>query len=323
MLFTDSDIIGQTDLVQIDSEVPGVAATAKPLIVVDGPGSVVRVAWTECGQRILAAMQTYVSYPAQTGIPANHIAAVRNTGIPSQTQPRVRLNQIVAHEWNYGNMRSPVGTWLAYMALATFYRDASSRMGQDRYEEKYKRYLADADRTWRILRQNGLPMVYQPLEAPGATHGFNPGTWDDSNVTAVSAGGAQGGTFSVAITYYDSSKYASQAAKGNGESAPSAVLEHVLAAGTALSVDITSLNPPTGTADPVGLSQGSWSPLTATHWNLWAGSGGGSLYLQKEGIPIATKQWSLAADPVLSGTVLGSGQYPDIPLTFLNIGMRA
>src|SRR5438270_392441 len=108
MLFTDNDVIAQADLIRVDSEAPIVATTAQPSILLDGPGSICESAWTECGQKILAAMQTYVSYPAQTGIPANHIAAVRNTGIPSQTQPRVRLNQIVAHEWNYGNAQSPI-----------------------------------------------------------------------------------------------------------------------------------------------------------------------------------------------------------------------
>jgi hypothetical protein len=337
MLIVDSDIIGASDLSRLDSEVGPVAKNANPPITVDGPGSICEQAWTECSQKILGAMQSYVSYPAQAGMPATHMAAVSNVGIPARTQPRVRLNQIVASDPNYSASQSPLQTWMLYNALAIFYRDASARLGKDRYEEKYKRYLSDADFKWRTLRNNGLPMCYQPLEAPGAKHAFRPGSWAASNVTG-SAGGtnADGQTILVAITWYDASKYKSRLSPPNGdldpqhnaESGPSAQLPFVIQPNNLLTVGISTLTPPTGNPDPVGLAAGTWTPLNATNWNIYVGQPAAAnvpptLYLQEEGIPIATKTFTLAADPVYTGPVLSPGQYPDLNLVFLNIAMRA
>lgn len=338
MLFVDSDIIGAPDLNRLDSEVSAVACTTKPVIVVDGPGSICEAAWTECSQRILGAMQSYVSYPAQTGMPATHAAAVTNVGIPARTQPRVRLNQIVASDPNFSASQSPMQTWMLYHALALFYRDASSRLGKDRYQEKYKRYLSDADFKWRGLRNNGLPMVYQPLEAPGAKHAFRAGAWGVSNVTGSSGGtNAEAQSIVVAITWYDGSKYKSRLTppdgdldpQHNAESAASATVAFVIQPDQLLTVDISTLTPPTGNPDPVGLASGTWSPLKATNWNIYVGLPSASafvaptMYLQAEGIPIGTKSWMLAADPVYSGPTLLPGQYPDLNLVFLNIAMRA
>ncbi len=127
---------------------------------------------------------------------------------------------------------------------------------------------------------------------------------------------------SVAITWYDGSKYTSQASKGNAESGPSSIVQFLIPAGKLLMVDISGLNPPAGAADPVGTSSGTWLPLNATAWNIWAGVPGGPLYLQKEGVPIATKTWTLAADPVYSGSVLGLGQFSDLNICFQNTVMR-
>lgn len=286
----------------------------------EGPGSICEQNWSECQQKILSAMQSYVSYPAQTGMPATHIAAVTNVGVPARTQPRVRLNQIVTSDPNYGVSQSALKSWMVYSALAIFYRDASSRIGKDRLEEKYERYDKVAKEKWRSLRSNGLPMIYQPLECPGAKHAYNAGTWDSNNVSAVSgAGTAQ--TVNVAITYYDSSKYTSEASNGNAESGPSATIAQVIPASSVLHVDISSLNPPTGVMEQVGLSQGLYTPLNATHWNLFVGKTTGPMYLQSS-TAIATKTLTLAGDPTFSGSTLTPGQYPHLNLVFQNIVMR-
>lgn len=322
MLFTDSDIISATILAAIDSEVSAAAQAAKPAIQLDGAGSICELAWQECGRKMLKAMQTYVSYPGQSGMPASHLAAVFNTGVPSRTSSRVMLNQIVATESRYASMRSPIEQWVAYHALYLLFRDASSRFKQDRYQDKAERYEQVAREMWHNLRAEGLPMIYRPLEAPGAKHGFNPGTWGTANVTGV-AGSATGNVnVQVAVTYCDSSKYTSQSATGNGESAPSSILNYQIPASQVLHVDITSLVPPTGDPDPLGTSQGTVTPLNATHWNLWVGQGTGVLYLAAELIPIATKTHTHAADPVFSGSILRNGQYPDLMLVFQNIAMR-
>lgn len=317
MLFTDSDIVTPADLAQIDGEVAAIAATSKPAILIDGPGSICELAWRECGQKILAAQQLYTAVLVATGVSGGHQAAVNYIGGPARNQARTRLNQIVASESQYSAMSSPVQLWLAYTALAAFYRDASARLKQDRLDVKYQRYQKNADFAWRQLRQNGLPWVAQPLEAPGSKHGANAGTWTGANLTIV-AGAGTAQTLGVAITYYDASRYVSEANTQNAESGPSAILAVNQPASSVLQVSIASLNPPNGAMDQVGLSQGAWTPLNATHWVIWVGQQGSPLYLQAA-LPIATKSYTFGGDPVLSGSQLKQGQWPDLNLVFTNM----
>jgi hypothetical protein len=254
---------------------------------------------------------------ADVHLDGGHQAAVNYIGGQARNQPRTRLNQIVATESQYANSASAVQLWMAYTALSLFYRDASARMGKDRLQDKYERYQRDADFAWRQLRQVGLPFVAKPMEAPGSKHGINAGTWAAANLSFT--GGA--GTLQpllVAITYYDSSRYVSPANTANAESAPSTVLSAAQPDANVLSVSIASLNPPTGVMDPVGFSGPTWTPLNATHWILWIGRPGGPLYWQAA-IPIATKTYTLAGDPVLSGATMQAGQVPELSLTFQNI----
>ena len=322
-LFTDSDVVSADMLQAIDSEVRTAAAAAKPAILLDGRMSICEAAWEECGRRVLAAMQSYVSYPAQTGMPATHIAAVHNTGVPARTQTRVRLNQIVANAIEYSAMSSRIEKWVVYYALYLLFRDASSRLNQDRFQEKMERYQDAAMSQWHGLRTEGLPMVARPLEAPGAKHGFRPGTWSADNLTAIDGGtNAADQPVQVAITYYDSSRYRSQSNNGNAESGPSQIVPFIIPANQLLRVDITSLNPSNGQPDAVGMSQGIVTPLAATHWNLWVGATADNLRLQIEGIPIDVKQQTLSGDPLATGPGLGRGQYADQNLVFLNIVNR-
>jgi hypothetical protein len=323
MLFTDSDVATQSDLIQIDSLVTTAAKTAKPHITLSGPGSICEQAWRECGQKILAAMQMYTSYLMQPGMSGGHVAAVNNTGVPARTQSRTRLNQIVASESQYGGAKSPVQLWMAYHALTLFYREAALRMEKDIYERRYVQYEKDSTFWWRQLRQNGLPFVWQELEAPGAKHSVNAGTWNGNNLTAATAAGAIGGAFAVAITYYDGTRYQSTGAlNGNAESAPSDTLSVVTTAGQSIQVSISSLNPPTGAMDNVGLAAGAWTPLNASNWNLWVGQQEGPLYLQQQGIPIGTTTFALPNDPVMSGPTMGAGQYQDLNMIFQNLISR-
>jgi len=316
MLFTDSDIVSSASLAQIDSEVLSVAAASKPAIQLDGIGSVSEQAWRECGGKVQSAMQMYTSYLASPGMSGGGVAAIYNVGTAARNQVRARLNQVVATESQYSGAASMLQLWLSYAGLRLFFRDASTRLGKDRLETKYERYAKDEDYAWRQLRQNGLPYIAQPLEAPGAKHGANAGSWSTANLSTV-AGAGTGPTVAVAITYYDASKYVSEANTMNAESGPSDILQIVIPAASVLQASIAGLNPPNGTMDQVGLSQGAWTPLNATHWVIWAGAPGGPLYWQAA-IPIATKTFALAGDPVASGNILGLGQWPDLNLTFQN-----
>jgi hypothetical protein len=325
MLYTDNDIASAAALLQIDSEVVTTAAATKPSMVLEGFGSICEQAWRECGQTISAAQQLYSTYMAQPGISAGHMAAINNTGVPARTQPRIKLNQIVAHEPSYANSQSAIQLWVAYSALTLLYRDASSRLDKDRYEEKMNRYRADALRHWNELRATGLPIIVLPLEAPGAKHSRAAGVWAAGNLSGGTAGSGSATPRAVqaAITWYDASKYVSQGNKGNAESGPSDVVPFTIPASRTLKVDITGLNPPAGAAEPVGTASGTVIPLCATHWNIYCGQKGSPyLYLQKEGVPVATKTWTLAADPVFGGNVLQPGQWPDSNIVFSNVVMR-
>lgn len=319
MLFTDSDILTALDLEQIDAESVKTAKIEK--IRTDGPNSIIGLAWKQCAHKLTAAQQLYSTYLAQPGTTSGHLSAVLNVGVPSRNQPRIRLNQIVAHDPDYSNSASALQLWMAYEALALLYADASGRVDEyDRYATKASRFSQEAQKAWRLLRSAGLPMVYQPMEAPGARHSFNPGSWSGANLSTAS-GGTNAGTYRIAITWYDASKYVSPANNGNAESGPSEILPITVQAGQAIAVSIAGLNPPNGAPDPVGTSSGTWLPLTATHWNIYVGAQEGPLYLQAQGIPIETTSSALAGDPVLSGTALLKGQWPDLCICFENVVM--
>jgi len=305
-------------MAQIDSEVLSVAAATKPVILLDGPGSICEQTWRECGGRIIATQQMYTSTFSAMGVSGGHQAAVNYIGGPARNQARARLNQIVATESQYANSSSAVERWMAYKALALFYRDASSRLKQDRLQGKYDRYVKDADFAWRQIRQIGLPWVAQPMECPGAKHGANAGPWTAANLSAV-AGSCTAQPLYVAITYYDARTYVAEGNTFNAESGPSAILTFVVEPSTGLQVSIAGLNPPTGVMDQVGLSEPAWTPLSASNWVVWIGTvAGGPLYWQAA-IPIATKTFTLSVDPVQMGAILGVGQWPDANLLFINL----
>jgi hypothetical protein len=319
MLLSDSDIVTSASMAQVDSEVLAVAGTTKPVITLDGPGSLCEQTWGECGRRIIAAQQNYTTTFTAMGVSGGHQAAVNYIGGPARNVARVRLNQIVAHESQYGNTPSAVQLWMTYTALTLFYRDASARLKQDRLVVKLERAMIDADFSWRQLRVNGLPWVAQPMEAPGAKHGANAGSWTAANLSSVAGSGTQR-TLQVAITYYDNRTYIAEGNTVNAESGPSVILPFQQAAGQVLQVSIAGLNPPTGVMDQVGLSQASWTPLVASNWILWVGVAGGPLYWQAA-IPIGTQTFALPADPVLSGNTLGAGQWPDLNMCFTGSGI--
>ncbi len=324
MLFTDSDIVTAPMLRQIDSETDAVAMATKGGIKIDGPGSICEQAWREGAQRINSAQQLYNTYLSSPGVSGGHLSAVQNVGVPPRAQPRVRLNQIVAHDFNYANSLSAVQIWLAYTALWMIFRDAAARLGKDRYEEKYERYKADADRHWRELRAGGLPMIDVPMEAPGAKHGFNAGAWSISNLSSTAGGTDAAQRVLVAITWYDSSRYVSPSNTGNGESGPSAVISFPIPVNTRLTVSIAGLNPPTGAQDQVGTAAGVWVPLRATHWQIYVGTDQTDpavtplLYLQ-QAVPIGTTSYTLTTAPAFSGSTLMQGQFADRNLVFQNI----
>jgi hypothetical protein len=320
-LFSDSDIIATADLAQIDSEVAAVASAES--ITIDGAGGIVRQTWTEAKSEILRAQQLYNTWYGASSLAGSGSWAVLSASYTAASIARVKPSQIVVSS-AYAGDASSLETWLSYSALANFYRAAANRKIKDRYDAKFTRYQAQAARAWGTLRANGLPVVFRPLECPGALHGVNAGTWGAANVTAVSGGASLLAVYDVAITYVDQSQYLSAASKGNGESGPAATITFSLPASHHLSISIAGLNPPNGAPAQVGIADGQVVPLNASGWNVYVGPTGLGLTLQNATpIGIGTLSYTFAGAPTTNGAPLQDGQFADRNLFFQRTLNRA
>jgi hypothetical protein len=322
-LFSDSDVItSAADLAQIDGEIGDVAGAES--ITVDGAGGIIRQAWAEAKNELLRAQQLYNTWYGASSLAGGGSWAVLSSSYTAASISRIKPSQIVVGS-AYANDVSSLETWLSYLALRNFYRAAANRKVKDRYEAKYIRYTGAAATAWGTLRANGLPIVFRPLECPGALHAVNAGTWGAANVTGVAGGSAGAALYDVAVTYVDQSQYLSTAVKGNGESGPSAlVAAFQLAASHYLSVSIAGLIPPAGVPDQVGIADGQVVPLNASGWNVYACVTGGVPTLQNGSpVPIATLSYTFAGVPTTTGPALGSGQFPDRNLFFQRTLNRA
>lgn len=322
MLFTDADIQTADALLAIDSEVPRVAQAENLLLAGPGQNSICRQAMTECAHWITAEMQSHGGVATGLGISGGHTAAVLDIGGAPSAVPYCRLSNVVA-SGNYDNMQSNIERWVIYKTLALFYRAATNRKVNDRYEGKYRQYKADADNAESYLKSSGLPIVMSPLPCPGSAMEPDSGAWDATCVSLVSGSGTSTDNYQIAITYLDSSLYVSPTDKGNAESGPSARIERVAESGKVFRLSISTLNPPTGSTPKRGTAEGSVSYLTATHWNVYVGKVGGRMFLQNGlPIPIGTTTYTLSGDPALTGDLLGLGQYPDSNFAFITGGGR-
>jgi hypothetical protein len=321
-LFSDSDILVSADLAQIESEISAVAIAESILIA--GTGGIIRQTWIEAKNEILRAQQLYNTWYGASSLAGSGSWAVLSSSYTAASIARVKPTQIVVSS-AYAADDSAIKTWLSYAALCNFYRAAANRKVKDRYDLKFTRYKAEAGRMWGTLRANGLPIVFRPLECPGALHAVNAGIWAAANVSGVAGGAGGAASFDVAITYVDQSQYVSPASNGNGESGPSTTITYALAAAHFISVSIAGLNPPNGTPDQVGIADGQVVPLNASGWNLYAAPTGGTLTLQNVAgpIPIATKSYTLAGAVTTTGAALGTGQWPDRNLFFQRTLNRA
>lgn len=325
MLWTDSVFVAQDDLLRIDSEV-SVVATSEG-ITLTGDNGLLRGAVEEAANEMMKLVISFGGYLNAGDLTANHLAAVLNVGVGNSVRQKIGLQQVVVSgdvpgQWNW------IKQWTVFWALKTFYRDAFARLGGDRYKAKMDFYKEELQRRitpnlWAL----GIPMVIRPLVRPAAKFERNTGTWDASNVVPVTGAGTATTPFDVAITYADTSQpnfYASAATPNNCESEPSDILTVTPDGTQVIQVNITSLRPPTGAQHPSQIMVVVVSPLKATHWNVYVGNQGGTLYLQNTvPIPIATKTYTLAGDPVLSGYESGNGQYPDRRLSLVPTRQRA
>ncbi len=318
MLLTDSVFVTVADLQRLDSEVETVATAEQ--ITLSGENGLLRGSIEEFSTDLQKIIVSFGNYIGTGEASANHMQAVLNVGANSRVRQKCSLSQVVVSgdavgQWNH------IKEWAVYRALQSFYADAFNRTVRDRYEGKMQFYKnailrGKANNAFSL----GLPLVLRPLACPAALFERDSGVWDEDNVGNVSgSGGTQTYIADVAITYVDMSnttRYVDPDTKNNSESGPAQILQKTLAFGGLLQFDITSLNPPSGRQHPSQLVLCPTSPLTATHWNVYVGMTTKAMYLQNSvPIPIATKTYTLAADPVLSGARLDKlGQYAEMRL---------
>lgn len=329
MLWTDSVFLTATDLARVDGEVATLIPQAEG-ITLTGDNGILRVSVEESANEMMKYIVAYGGYLSYGDVSTNHLAAVLNVGIGNSVRSKASLQQIcvsgdVPGQWNW------VRQWAVFWALRTFYRDAYGRTGgADRYKMKMEFYQKEAEQVQTAnLYTLGLPIVTRPLSRPAATFERDSGDWDTDNLSLTSGSGTwtTASICDVAITYCDMSQsnlYVSSTSAGNAESEPSDTVSLTMETGKVLTVDISSLVPPTGAQHPSQISQIVISPLKATHWNVYAGITGGTLYLQNASpIPIATTSYTFSGDPVLSGHKAGIGQYPDRRLSLCRTRQRA
>jgi hypothetical protein len=327
MLWTDSIFISQDDLTRIDSQVVSVAASEG--ITLTGDNGLIRAAVEEAGNELQKLIIAFGGYLNAGDLTANHLAAVLNVGIGNSVRQKAVLDQIGVSgysptSWNH------IKQWAVHWTLRIFYRNAFSRNTNDRYEKKMNFYKDELIRRLTpTLYGMGVPIILQPLAAPAAYFTNNPGTWGPANVTLVSGGGTltTGRFIDVVITYVDASAanlYVSSSQSNNAESNGSCVVTQEMATANVLEVSIASLNPPTGAQDPSQVLICVISPLQATGWNVYAGTSGGTLYLQNATpIPIDTETFTFPGDPVLTGPTLTTGQYANRRLSLVPMRQRA
>lgn len=318
MLLTDSDFLTTDMLAALEPEIREVAEAQD--ISLEGDNSIIRAAWDECADTLLEHMDSFGGYLNLSGM-GGHVGTLVSHGLGVR-RPRVFLSQIVATEAHYANRVPVLQRWMLYRALYLLYRTASQRTVHDRYQAKADEYERESKRHWRSLWAKGLPVVVQPLAAPGAIHEFNSGEWGDANVTAVAGGsGDASAAYAIAITWVGGSR------TENNESGPSAPIALNVSANQVIRIDISSLNPPDGTSAAnagATFADGILSPLAASGWNIYVGALGGTLKRQNASpIPIATKTYTFAGAPATTGAVLTAGQLPDANFTFSRVLHRA
>lgn len=313
MLFTDELFVTAADLKAIESEADTIATNEQITL-----STLISRVIAECGSKLLAAFEGAV-VASSADLSANHIAAVMHTGTDT-VSTKIRLGQVVVSSPD--GLPSPISQWVTYRALEALFRDAFARSPKSStYEAKHEIYRGLAMQHYQTMRDLGIPVVLIPFPAPGAVHELDSGTWDASALSAVAGGSNPETAYNVAITWVDDTVYTASDPK-QGESGRSAILTFTVPANQLLRVDISALNPPAGTVNQ-GVAYGLWNTRKATGWNIYAGTGV-TLYRQNATpVAIATKQYTLAAAPVLSGWTLRRGQIAEYRLACFRQVMRA
>lgn len=303
MLWVDEDFITQADLITLDSEIAEIAETENIVI-----SDIIRRAKEKC-QGTLSAFMSF------SGLSPTDLT-LRNLNFPIGT-PDLRYNyagfaQLVVNgesETNWGALKH----WVAAKTLAEFYRAATNK-NSDRYSDRHEGILEEIkQQLWPNFKRRGLPIVFNPLVAPGAIM-ERAGTFGANNVDLVAGAGTSTATFYFAITWVGD-RYLTASQKFNSESYRSARVSKLMVNGQVARVSIAGLIPPDGQQPEFTKSNCRYTPGRAVGWNVWAGITEGALYRQNAAaIPIATTSFTLPGDPLLTGEKADLGQFEDIVL---------
>jgi hypothetical protein len=296
-LLTDNVQVTLADLRTLEPEVAQMSEESE--IVLDGPLGIIRDAWDQCADQLVARSTGY------GGMPDLDLANI------VATDPLAKL--------------SSLQRWIAYQALVLFFRAATARTINDRYQRKLDLYETALAQAWSRLRATGLLTILNPLPCPAAAMLRGSGNWDDADITDVAGGSGQATTYDLAITAVDTSKPTVV------ESGPSHVVTYDLPAARTLLISIERVNwvVPAARAKDIFFNLGytpapTLSSARATGWNIYAGPAGGTLRLQTASpVPSDTKVYELPAPPFpTSGRALGTGQMADGVYQFPNIVHR-
>ena len=291
MLWTDDNFVTLADLLSMDSEISSLVdaeeLTLSSLIT-----------------RGIEAASMAIQANTQWGRISPGDLALRNrVTMPGLSTARTFVHpcQIVVSDdtsWNH------VKRYVAFKVLQQIYRAAVNR-NADRYENKMQMSVEDGRLAWAQLRHIGIPIVFNPLAAPGATLERQAGTFTASNLSNVAGAGSSTASVEFAVTWVGS-------ATENNQSYRSQRVALQLVNGQVARVSISGLVPPDGTQPAHREASSIYVPGVATHWNVWAGTAGGDMYLQNESpIAISTLTYTLTGNPVSAGTILGFGQHAD------------
>lgn len=325
MLWTDQDFVSVADLATMDNDIVATATAQQIDLTLS-----IRRGLEEAGRYLEANMISFSTYVSSQDLSSNHFNAVHYTGTQPNARRRFSLEQIVISGRNI-NYWSELKLWAVNRVLMVFYFTASNKAEDDRYEAKYEMYKKrDIEEMWPLFKKTGLPVVTRPMPRPMAAQARNAGSFSVTR-TAMDFVSTQA-NLDVGISFVDQSLYINEASSKNGQSDVSdrVTLRVYGNEPDVVQVDITNLNPPDGTLPPDQMARGFIIPLTATGWNIWAGTVGGVLQLVNAlPIPIATKTRVLNVTAGLTlittdyaGPNPGTGQYAEAYYTIPDLFFR-
>jgi hypothetical protein len=297
MLWVDESCVTSSDLIELDSELIEIASTEQINLEFH----------IQRGRE--AAQRALVPFLDLSGFSPTDLS-FRNVNRTSFTSSfnlqRVGWAQIVTHgdselEW------SLLKLWTADKILEQVYGACVNKIG-DRYQDRLDAVaLRLRNQSWPLLRRQGLPIVMNPLVAPGAKF-YRSGTFGNSNLSLVAGSGTQTYDVRVRVTWVS---------EDGVESYPSTVANATLAEDSVLCVSIANLTPPTATQPEYTTALSQYTPKAAAGWNVYVGNTDTDALVYKQNsilIPLDTDSYTLEGDPVLSGTAPGLGQDVEILL---------